>query len=310
MIAVVTGGAGFIGHHLVRRLLERGDEVRVIDDFSSGTRSRLAPFADRIMVTEGSVLNPRALDEAFAGTDVVFHQAAIASVQRSLIAPRDTNAVNVSGTIEVMLAADRHHVRRVVFAGSAAVYGNPRELPCRETDTPAPLSPYGISKLAAEQYLHALGAVYGIDTTSLRYFNVFGSGQDAASDYAGVITRFGAAMVQGRRPVVYGTGGASRDFVHVEDVVDANLLAADCVGRMRLTCNIGSGCSYSLLELLEALATALGRSADPVFGPVRPGDIPHSRADIELARRVLGYQVRVPFREGILRTVASWWNGP
>lgn len=310
MIAAVTGGAGFIGHHLVRRLLERGDEVRVIDDFSTGSGSRLATFGHRITIVEGSILDPRALDETFVACDVVFHQAAIASVHRSLVAPHETNEVNASGTIQVMLAAARHQVRRVVLAGSAAVYGKPRDLPCRETDLPAPLSPYGVSKLAAEHYLHVLGELNGIDTIALRYFNVFGPGQDVASDYAGVISKFGAAMLKGRRPVVHGTGATSRDFVHVDNVVEANLLAADCTKSTRLTCNIGAGCSYSLLELLDTLGSVLGRPADPVFGPPRLGDVPHSRADTELAQRVLGYEVRVPFREGILRTVASWRDVP
>ena len=202
MRAAVTGGAGFIGHHLVAGLLMRGDQVNVIDDFSTGRRSRLAPFGDRVMVTEGSVLDPSALDEALAGCEVVFHEAAIASVAQSLVAPRLTNDVNTNGTIEVMLAAARHGVRRVMFAGSSAVYGVPEELPCRESQRPNPMSPYGASKLAAEHYVHSLGQLHGVETSVLRYFNVYGPGQDPTAEYAAVVPRFITAVLSGGRPII------------------------------------------------------------------------------------------------------------
>jgi UDP-glucose 4-epimerase len=307
--ALVTGGAGFIGHHLVGALLARGDSVRVIDDFSTGKRSRLEPFLDRITVIEGTILDPDALDEAVDSSEVVFHEAAIPSVARSLATPRATNAANVTGTIEIMLAAARNGVRRVVFAGSSSVYGVPDELPCREGQRPEPRSPYAVSKLAAEQYLHALGAAHGIETVALRYFNVFGPGQDPDSEYAAVVPRFTTAVLEGRGPTVNGRGDVSRDFTYIDNVVSANLLAAHVSHVQGLTCNVACGTRYTLLELLDAICTAAGTRAEPVFGPPRPGDIVHSQADISRAQRELGYSVLVPFREGIGRTVAWYRDG-
>lgn len=307
MRMLVTGGAGFIGHHLVRGLLARGDEVNVIDDFSSGHRSRLEPFSDRIALAEGSILDPATLDEAVAGCEVIFHEAAIASVAQSLVAPRLTNDVNVSGTIEVMLAAVRHGVRRVVLAGSSSVYGIPERLPCHESQRPSPQSPYGASKLAAEHYVHTLGQLHGIETVVLRYFNVFGPGQDPASEYAAVVPRFATAVLDGRRPIVNGTGEISRDFTYIDNVVEANLLAAQASSPSALTCNVASGSRYSLLELLQTICEMAGREVDPIFGPPRAGDILHSQADISVAQHALGYKVAVPFREGIARTVA-WYQ--
>jgi UDP-glucose 4-epimerase len=305
---LVTGGAGFIGHHLVRGLLARGDAVNVIDDFSTGDRSRLVPFRGRITLTEGTILDPAALDEAVAGCDVILHEAAILSVARSLVTPLLTNEVNVTGTIEVMLAAARHGVRRVVLAGSSSVYGIPAELPCRESFRPDPRSPYGASKLAAEHYVHTLGQFHGIETVVLRYFNVFGPGQDPASEYAAVVPRFATAVLDGRSPTIHGSGEISRDFIHVDNVVEANLLASGRSSVSPITCNVACGSRYSLLELLHTICDSAGRQVDPVFDPPRPGDIRHSLADISVARRELGYEVVVPFREGIAQTVA-WYRG-
>lgn len=306
MRAAVTGGAGFIGHHLVAGLLAHGDEVTVIDDFSTGRRSRLAPFGDRVVVTEGTLLDPSALDEALVGCEVVFHEAAIASVAQSLVAPRLTNDVNTNGTIEVMLAAARHGVRRVVFAGSSAVYGVPEELPCRESQRPAPMSPYGASKLAAEHYIHSLGQLHGVETSVLRYFNVYGPGQDPSAEYAAVVPRFIMAVLDGGRPIINGSDDISRDFVYVDDVVEANLLAARASSPSGLTCNIASGSQTSLRDLLQAVCAAAGRVVDPVFGPARPGDIRHSFADISLARQELGYDAAVGLSDGIARTLESF----
>jgi UDP-glucose 4-epimerase len=307
---LVTGGAGFIGHHLVRGLLARGDDVSVIDDFSSGHRSRLEPVRGRIAFTEGNILDPDALDEAAAGCEVILHHAAIASVSRSLVAPRLTNEVNVSGTIEVMLAAVRHRARRVIFAGSSSVYGIPEELPCREAHRPDPQSPYGASKLAGEHYLRTLGELHGVETVVLRYFNVFGPGQDPASEYAAVVPRFIAAAIEGRRPTINGSGEISRDYVYVDNVVDANLLAAMPLCPSGLTANIASGSRHSLFSLLDTIATVVGRRVEPQIGPPRPGDILHSGADISVARHALGYSVKVPFLEGIARTVAWYRDYP
>ena len=303
MRAGVTGGAGFIGHHLVAGLLERGDQVSVVDDLSTGSSARLAAFGDRVAVTEGNILDPFALDAAFAGCDVIFHHAAIASVAQSLTHPRLVNDVNANGTIEVMLAAARHNVRRVVFAGSSAVYGVPEHLPCMERQRPEPVSPYGVSKLAAEHLVHSLGALHGIETVVLRYFNVYGPGQDPAAEYAAVVPRFIAAVLAGERPIINGSSDISRDFVFISDVVGANLLAAREASPTGLTCNIASGVQTSLKQLLDAVAEATGRPVDPLFGPKRPGDIEHSVADIAVARRELGYEPQVLLGAGIARSV-------
>jgi len=303
---LVTGGAGFIGHHLVRGLLARGDKVAVIDDLSTGFARRLDEFGDEVDLVVGSILDPAALDHATAGCDVILHEAAIPSVARSLVTPRATNDANAGGTIEVMLAAARHHVRRVVLAGSSSVYGIPATLPCIETMRPDPQSPYGASKLAAEHYVHSLGTLHGIDTVVLRYFNVFGPGQDPSSEYAAVVPRFTTAVLEGRQPLINGNGDVSRDFTYVENVVAANLLASLPASPSRLTCNIACGSRHSLLDLLAAISQAAGRPSNPNFGPARLGDIRDSQADITLARRALGYEVVVPFEEGVARTVA-WY---
>ncbi len=259
MKAAVTGGAGFIGHHLVGGLLARGHQASVIDDFSSGARSRLDPYLDRVTVTEGSVLDPLALDEALAGCEVVLHHAAIASVARSLAEPRRTNDVNVDGTIEVMLAAARHGVRRVVLAGSSAVYG---------------------------------------------------PGQDPASEYAAVVPRFIRAILDGERPVFNGRGDISRDFVFVDDVVEANVRASGASAPSGLTCNIAGGTPTSFRDLLAAVGAAAGRAVEPVIGPARPGDIAHSQADVTLARDPLAFTARIPLGEGIARMLAWFRDAP
>jgi len=308
--ALVTGGAGFIGHHLVRALVERGDDVTVLDDLSSGQVARLEPVRARIDLVEGSILDAAALERAVAGMEVVFHEAALASVAVSVADPGRTNEVNVGGTIEVMLAAARHGVRRVVFAGSSAVYGDPRRLPLDEEERPAPTSPYGVSKLAAEQYTHALARLHGLDSVVLRYFNVYGPGQNPASEYAAVIPKFVTAVIGGGRPTINGTGAISRDFVFVDDVVAANLLAARPASPSGLTCNIATGDRTTLDQLLEEVCRAAGRSVTPVYGPPREGDILDSVADIAAAREALGFQPSVRLHEGIARTVAWYRDQP
>ena len=307
MRVLVTGGAGFIGHHLVRRLLARGDDVAVIDDYSTGDPARLGSVRDQITLYEGSILDPAMLDRAAASREVILHEAAIPSVARSVANPQLSNQVNVTGTIEVMLAAARNGVRRVVYAGSSSVYGVPETLPCRESFRPAPESPYGVSKLAAEHYVRALGKLHGVETVTLRYFNVFGPGQDPMSEYAAVVPRFVTAVLDGRRPTIHGTGEVSRDFTYVDNVADANLLAALASSPTGITCNIACGDRHTLLELLDSICRAAGRPADPIFGPPRAGDIVHSLADISLAERDLGYKAGVPFEAGIARTVA-WYR--
>jgi UDP-N-acetylglucosamine/UDP-N-acetyl-alpha-D-glucosaminouronate 4-epimerase len=307
MRAVVTGGAGFIGHHIVRALLQRGDEVAVIDDLSTGFAWRLDEVRPDIEFVEGSILDAAALDRVMVGAEVVFHQAAIPSVARSVLDPRASNIANVDGTIEVMLAAMRHGIRRVLYAGSSSVYGVPKELPCHETMRAAPMSPYGAGKLAAEHYVHTLGALHGVETAVLRYFNVFGPGQDPTSEYSAVIPRFVTSTLERRRPTINGNGEVSRDFTYVDNVVSGNLLGASPTSPTGITCNVACGERYDLIELLETIGDAAGGRVEPIFGPPRPGDIVHSQADISLARSALGYKPIVPFREGIARTVA-WYR--
>jgi UDP-glucose 4-epimerase len=305
--ALVTGGAGFIGHHLVRALVDRDAEVHVLDDLSTGEAARLAPVRERIKFVEGSVLDAAALDEAAAGCEVIFHLAAIPSVARSILAPMPSNNVNAGGTIETMLAAARAGVRRVVLAGSSSIYGGPDVLPCHEGLVPNPRSAYAASKLAAEGYLHSIGELNGIATVALRYFNVFGPGQDPASEYAAVVPRFITLALAGERPTINGTGDVTRDFTYVDNVVEANLRAASAALAGPVTCNIGCGDRRSLLDLVRAIAEATGRPIEPLFGPVRAGDVRDSQADISRAREQLGYEVLVRFEEGIRRTVA-WYR--
>ena len=304
MRTLVTGGAGFIGHHLVAALLERGDEVAVLDDLSTGDRNRLLPVMDAIEFIEGDLRDPADVARATAGREVVFHEAAIPSVARSVADPLRSNSVNVDGTIQLMLACAASGVRRVVAAGSSSVYGASPELPRRETQKPDPRSPYATSKLATEHYVHTLGELHGIDTVVLRYFNVFGPGQDPLSQYAAVVPRFVTAGLRGEAPVVHGDGRQSRDFTYIENIVSANLLAAAASGVTGLTANAGCGGRFDLLELLAEIRASLPDLQPPIFEPTRAGDVRDSEADITVARERIGYEVLVPFAEGVRKTVA------
>lgn len=306
MRALVTGGAGFIGHHLVRALVGVGHEVVVLDDFSSGLRARLDPLEDVVRVVEGSVTDADALDEAGAGCAVIFHLAAVASVERSFVEAAITDDVNVGGTIAVVLAAARQDVRRVIVASSSAVYGVPDSLPCRETMRPVPESPYGVGKLAAEGYLHTLGAHLDVETVALRLFNVYGPGQDPNSDYAAVIPLFITALLDERRPVINGDGGITRDFVYVADVANAMLLAASSPRAAGRTLNVASGQETSLLDLLTAIGGATGATVEPRYGPPRAGDIRHSVADVSMALDHLGYRGEIALDDGIGVTVEHY----
>lgn len=306
MRALVTGGVGFIGHHLVGALLAGGWSVAVLDDLSTGDERRLAAVARDVDLHIGDIRDAAAVDRAVAGCDVVFHEAAIPSVARSLRDPRLSNDVNTNGTIEVVLGAARAGVRRVVFAASSSIYGESPELPRRETQRPDPRSPYAASKLAGEHFLHTLGAVHGMETVALRYFNIFGPGQDPHSEYAAVVPRFITALQAGRAPTVYGDGLQSRDFTYIANVIQANLLAATVPGVAGLTANIGCGGRFTLLDLLDRIQDALGVRIAPDFMPQRQGDVPHSQADIALAVERLGYRVEVDFEEGVRRTVEAF----
>jgi len=305
--ALVTGGAGFIGHHLVRALVERGDSVAIIDDLSTGLARRLDEFDGKVEFTLGDIRDPDAMSRAAVGTDVIFHQAALPSVARSVADPATSTSVNVDGTVQVMLAAIAAGTRRVVFAGSSSVYGISPELPRRETQPPDPRSPYAASKVAAEYMVHSIGDLNGIETAVLRYFNVFGPGQDPDSQYAAVVPLWITAALDGRRPIVFGDGSASRDFTYIDNVVSANLRAGAAGAPSRITVNVGCGDEISLLELLEAIEHAAGARLEPVFQGPRPGDVPRSRADISAAQAAIGYEVLVPFREGVARTF-DWYR--
>jgi UDP-glucose 4-epimerase len=304
---LVTGAAGFIGSHLVRALLDRGNDVSVIDDLSTGYVRRLQPYDGRIRVVEGDIRDSASIERAVDGCEAVLHEAAIPSVARSVLDPRATNSVNTDGTIQVMLAAARAGAQRIVLAGSSSVYGDSPELPRRESQLPDPKSPYAASKLAAEAYVHSMGPLLGIETVVLRYFNIFGPDQDPASEYAAVVPRFVTAALQGATVTVHGDGLQSRDFTYVENVVAANLLALDGHGVDGLTCNVGCGGRFTLLELIAEIEAASGRRLRVEHSPPRPGDVPHSQAAIDVARERLGYEVVVPFEEGIRRSVA--WYG-
>jgi len=296
---LVTGGAGFIGSHIVEALVRRGDRVRVIDNLSTGFLANLEPFLGDIEFLKADLLDQESVRQAVEGVDCVFHQAALASVPLSIEQPLMTHAACATGTVTLLDAARRAGVRRVVYASSSAVYGDRPTSPKRETDLPAPISAYGAAKLAAEYYCGAFSATFPLQTVALRYFNVFGPRQDPKNPYAAVIPIFITAILAGRPPVIFGDGGQSRDFTFVGDVVQANLLAADAPAAANQVMNVATGRSINLLELLAGLNEVMGTNIAPMFAPPRPGDIYESTADITLARRLLGYEPRVSLIDGL-----------
>jgi nucleoside-diphosphate-sugar epimerase len=311
MRVLITGGAGFIGSNLVRGSLEAGDTVRVFDDFSTGVRGNLAGLEPHVEVVEGSVTDPEAVRRAAAGCEVVYHQAALGSVPRSIEEPLVTHAINATGTLNVLDGARHAGVRRLVYAASSSAYGDTETLPKVESMPPRPLSPYALQKQAGEAYCWLYTTLYGLETVALRYFNVYGPRQTARSTYAAVIPRFISALASGERPRVYGDGGQTRDFTFVSDAVAANLAAAtapaEAAGEVY---NVADGKRVSLLELLDEIASALeARGAlavspvEPEFLPSRVGDVRHSLADVSKAERLLGWKPRVSLAEGIAATV-------
>jgi UDP-glucose 4-epimerase len=300
---LVTGGAGFIGSHLATALVERGDRVRVFDNLSTGHRKNLAHLGSRIELLPGDLTNSVELERALDGVEFVFHQAALASVPRSVDAPLDTNAACVTGTVTLLDAARRCGVRRVVFGGSSSAYGD-QPIPAKlEGLMPSPLSPYAAAKLAGEFYCQAFTATYGLETVTLRYFNVFGPRQDPQSQYAAVIPKFITEMLAGRRPTIFGDGKQSRDFTYVDNVVRGNLLAADAPAAVGKTINVACGESFDLLQVVAGINRALGTSIQPSFAEPRAGDVRESLADISLARKLLNYEPTVGFDEGLARTI-------
>ncbi len=302
---LVTGGAGFIGSSLVRALLELGDDVRVFDNFSTGEARNLAGLESDVEVIEGELRSYERVLAATRGVEIVFHKAALPSVPRSLHDPLTTGAVNVEGTLNVLLAARDEGVRRVIFASSSSVYGNGGVLPRTEVAHVDPVSPYAVSKLAAERYCVSFSRVYGLETVCLRYFNVFGPRQDATSQYATVVPRFIAAIEAGEPVTIFGDGTQSRDFTYVGNVVKANLLAADAEGVSGAVVNIATGRSASVNDVADVLMQVLGRAVDKSFRPPRPGDVRDSWADLDRARRLLGYTPRITLEEGLRRTVEA-----
>jgi UDP-glucose 4-epimerase len=307
-ISLVTGGAGFIGSHLVEALLERGDDVRVLDNLSTGSAANLAAVCERVDLIVGDVLDVDTLEAAMSGVDVVYHQAALASVPRSIADPWSTHEACATGTLRVLQAARETKVRRVVYAASSSAYGNSERLPKRESDPTAPLSPYAVAKLAGEQYCAAFSNVYGLETVRLRYFNVFGPRQSPDSPYAAVIPLFVQAMAGGDRPHIHGDGQQSRDFTYIADVVQANLRAAEAPGVSGRVYNIACNRRTTLLELVAQINRLLGTGIQAVHGQPRPGDVRHSQADINRAQAELGYQPQGDVAGG-LRNYVSWYLG-
>ena len=305
---LVTGGAGFIGSNLAEYLVGQGRGVRVFDNFSSGKRENVRSFADKAEIIEGDLRDFKAVQQAMQGVRTVFHLAAMPSVIRSIEEPQATSEINITGTLNLLVAARDAGVKRVIFSSSSSIYGDTPTLPKREDMPPSPLSPYAVQKLTGEHYCHNFWQLYGLETVSLRCFNVFGSRQDPQSQYAAVIPRFITAILQDESPMIFGDGRQTRDFSHVENIIDANLAACtapkEALGQ---AFNIACGGRISLLDLVDAVNKILGKNVKPKFDPPRPGDILHSQADITKAQKLLGWKPRIGFREGIEKAVA-WYR--
>lgn len=303
---LVTGGAGFIGSHLVRALLEAGDTVRVLDNLATGKAANLTEVANDIDMHEVDLRDYDACLAACEGVEVVYHLGALGSVPRSIDDPATSNAVNVLGTLNILMAANKQDVRRVVYSSSSSVYGDTPILPKHEAMRPSPRSPYAVTKLAAEEYCRAFYRTYGLETVSLRYFNVFGPRQDPYSQYSAVFPRFITALMNNESPVLYGDGKQSRDFTFVSNVVNANQLAAVSKTGLGEACNVACGEQITLLEALSLISDVVGRKVEPCYLPERVGDVKHSKADISAAREHLKYEPQILFAEGMRKTVPSY----
>ncbi len=304
---LVTGGGGFIGSHIVRRLLEKGKSVRVLDDFSTGKRQNLAEVAGRIEVVEGSICDAPTVARSMKGVEAVFHLAARASVPRSIEHPGPANEVNVTGTLNVLIAARDAGVRRLVYSASSSAYGDTPTMPKTVDMRPQPLSPYAVGKLAAEHYCACWSHVYGLQTISLRYFNVFGPRQDPQGAYAAVIPAFVSHMLKGERPVIFGDGEQSRDFCFVDNVVNANMLAAEAKEMHGEVVNVACGERTTLNQMVVDMNKLLGTDIKPEYRPPRAGDVRHSLADISVTKQVLGYEPGIMFAEGLRRSI-EWYK--
>jgi nucleoside-diphosphate-sugar epimerase len=304
---LVTGGAGFIGSNIVEALVRRGDSVVVLDNFSTGKRENLESFRGRIHLVEGSITDLAAVRRAMDGVDFVLHEAALASVQRSVDDPITSNEVNIGGTLNVLVAARDAGVKRLVYAASSSAYGDTEVLPKREDMPARPLSPYAVQKWVGEHYCKVFSTLFGLDTVALRYFNVFGPRQDPASDYAAVIPIFVTRLLSGRAPTIYGDGGQSRDFTYIDNVIEANLRACEGGPKNGEAVNVACGARFTLNDLFAQVRGLLGSDLQPVYGPARPGDVRHSMADIAKARTLLGWEPQVDFVTGLRRTV-EWYR--
>jgi len=306
---LVTGVAGFIGSALARALLDRGDKLRGLDDFTTGKWENLAGLKSDLDLREASLLDPAELAAACQGVECIFHEAALPSVPKSVADPLHTNAVNVDGTLNLLIAARDAGVKRVVYAASSSAYGDSQLLPKREDMVPRPISPYAVQKLAGEHYMNVFSSVYGLETVSLRYFNIFGPRQDANSQYSAVLAKFITQMLQGRPPTIFGDGEQSRDFTFVDNAVKANLLAAEAPASevSGKVFNIATGKRYSLNQTYQILQGIIGFAGMPVYTPARAGDVKHSLADIGLAQKHLGYSADESFEDGLTRTV-EWYR--
>jgi nucleoside-diphosphate-sugar epimerase len=303
---LVTGGAGFIGSHLAEELVRRGQTVRVADNLATGKRANL-DHVKGVEFLEGDLADPAFAQRAVEGMDYVLHQAAIPSVPRSVKDPVGSHLANVDATLNVLVAARDARVRRLVFAGSSSAYGNTPTLPKREDMPSSPLSPYALQKVVGEQYLQMFTRLYGLETVSIRYFNVFGPRQDPGSPYSGVISVFATALLENRAPVIYGDGEQTRDFTYVANVVDGVLRACEAPAVSGEVINVATGGRVSLNQLFRTMRDLVGRTVEPTYGELRPGDVKDSQADISKAQRLLGYQPHISFDDGLKRTIA-WYR--
>lgn len=305
---LVTGGAGFIGSHIAEALIKRGDRVRVLDNFATGKKENIAHLMGKMEFVEADVRDYEATSRAMEGVNIVFHEAAIPSVPRSVADPLLNHEANVNGTFNVLLAARDAGVKRVVFAASSSAYGETEVLPKSESMLPTPLSPYAVAKLAGEFYCQVFTRAYGLETVALRYFNVFGPRQDPTSPYSGVISKFTTALLNNDTPVIYGDGEQSRDFTYIANVVDANLRAAEAADASGGVMNIGISQRITLNQLLTELQKIIGTNLIPRYEATRAGDVRHSLADISQAEKLLGYRPLVGLAEGLKHTV-DWYRG-
>lgn len=304
---LVTGGAGFIGSHLVERLVRDGEGVRVLDNFSSGKRQNLEPFGSKVEIIEGDLRNPDDCRRACSGVSIIMHEGAVPSVPKSVEDPLTSHQANVDGTFNLLMAARDAGCKRVIFAASSSAYGDQPELPKHEKQKPDPLSPYAANKLFGEYYLRVFSLCYGLETISLRYFNVFGPRQDPKSQYAAAIPAFVTAILHNEPPTIYGDGEQTRDFTYIENVVHANLLAAKAPKTNGEVINVACGESVTVNQIIAAINQLLGKQVKAKYVDTRPGDVKHSLADISLAKRLIGYEPLVDFEEGLRRAI-DWYK--